>query len=93
MRHSIPFSLLLCLSLLAGCASTMSEAEASRRFMEIRSASSNRGSLTLAIDGIKEELGDVRALLEWLAPTATTDFTGNFSPVSSDAVAERFTRP
>lgn len=60
MRYSIPFALLLCLLLQTGCTSTMSEADASRRFMEIRNMSSNRGPLTVVIEGIDEELGDVR---------------------------------
>jgi hydroxyacylglutathione hydrolase len=39
---------------------------------------------------LEDNRGDVRVLLERLAPTATHFFTGHFGPVSRDAVAERF---
>ena len=42
---------------------------------------------------LEDNRGDVRVLLERLAPTATHFFTGHFGPVSRDAVEERFARP
>jgi hypothetical protein len=42
---------------------------------------------------LADNRGDVRVLLERLAPTATRFFTGHFGPVSRDAVAERFAGP
>ena len=42
---------------------------------------------------LEDNRGDVRVLLEQLAPTATRFFTGHFGPVSRDAVAERFAGP
>jgi hydroxyacylglutathione hydrolase len=42
---------------------------------------------------LEDNRGDVRALLERLAPAATRFFTGHFGPVSREAVAERFASP
>ena len=42
---------------------------------------------------LEDNRGDVRVLLERLAPTATRFFPGHFGPVSRDAVAARFVGP
>jgi glyoxylase-like metal-dependent hydrolase (beta-lactamase superfamily II) len=42
---------------------------------------------------LEDNRGDVRALLERLAPTTTRFFTGHFGPISREAVVERFAGP
>ena len=42
---------------------------------------------------LNDNRADIRALLEQLAPTATTFFTGHFGPVSRADVVERFIDP
>lgn len=53
----------------------------------------NSAELHFYMCDLDDNRRDVRTLLEHIAPTATTFFTGHFGPLSREAVADRFVGP